>query len=260
MGVGIQNIVALDQEKALRQSACGCCMRRAVCPVFSAVRVTAGWGSGAPIHKSVHAGQTLVNSGDPFDGFYLVKSGFFKSSFIDSDGMLQVTGFHLPGEMFGTDGLDAGTHDNFVEALDTGSACKIPFSLPACSGGMLWNTNTMLAMMKIMSGALATSRSEKFALGKLSANRRFAGFLMDMSRRMERSGYSPAAFRLCMSRNDIANYLCLAVETVSRLFTRFQAQGFIHIVRRDLEITDRKALRAIVDGAYEGEWLFDKAS
>lgn len=266
---GTQNIAILNQECGRKPSLCESCMRRSVCPVFAVGAAREATGSCMPLHKNVRAGQTVVDTGDPFEGFYMVKSGFFKSYFIDANGLMQVTGFFFPGEMFGMGGIGSGRHEDIVEALDTGSVCKIPFSMTHGRRGRThtdsgasgsWDPSTLLALMKVMSEAISRDRRVMFALGKLCVKRRFAGFLQDISRRMERSGYNPDKFRLCMSRNDIANYLCLAVETVSRLFTQFQSQQIIRVVRRDLEITDNDTLRAIANGEDEEEVLFEKAS
>jgi CRP/FNR family transcriptional regulator len=74
--------------------------------------------------------------------------------------------------------------------------------------------------------------------GDYSADQRMAAFLMALSRRYARRGFSAARFHLTMSRTDIANYLRLAPETVSRVFRRFQDEGLVLVERRELEIRD----------------------
>jgi CRP/FNR family transcriptional regulator len=102
--------------------------------------------------------------------------------------------------------------------------------------------NMMMALVKLMSRTISRDRNMLFSLGKMSARRRFSTFLLDISERMAQSGYSREEFKLCMSRTDIANYLCLALETISRLFTQLQAEGIIKVDRRDLQILDIEAL------------------
>ena len=271
------NILVLNRERNDRQNACQNCMRRSQCPVFelSSSRLEE-FARNSVVQKTTRQNQYIFNAGDKFDGIYMVRSGFFKSYFIDTEGEMQVTGFHFPGEMFGIDGIETGFYSNTVEALDTGSICKIPFSLfTQMQGAETYRGSSgvserkqyypqqnqlMLSLVKIMSKVISRDRGLIFALGKMSARQRFATFLMDISQRMEASGFSKHEMRLCMSRIDMANYLGLAVETVSRLFTLFQTMGVLDISRRDLKIFDMDALQAIVNGEDRDEILLDKAS
>jgi len=255
MTLQTQNVVVLNRDGGRSKLSCHDCTKASVCPAFSAGSMLRPGDSGAPIHRNVRPGQTIYNAGDEFRGFYMVKSGFFKSSFIDSDGVLQVTDFFFPGEMFGFDGIDGGQHNAIVEALDIGSVCKIPLALTGGRVGSLWNIDTLVILLQTASESISRDREMMYALGKLSARRRFATFILDISRRMARSGFGSDAFKLCMSRNDIANNLCLAVETVSRLFTQFQNQGLIDVVRRDMRIIDRERLKMVAEREFDSEHL-----
>ena len=82
-------------------------------------------------------------------------------------------------------------------------------------------------------------------LGKRNADERLATFLLSLSNRYRQRGFSPTEFNLSMSRNEIGNYLGLAVETVSRLFTRFQEDGILRVERKHVEVLDFDALKAI---------------
>jgi CRP/FNR family transcriptional regulator len=80
-------------------------------------------------------------------------------------------------------------------------------------------------------------------LGQKSAEERLAAFLISLSSRFQRRGFSPNQFNLSMSRGDIGNYLGLALETVSRLFTRFQNEALLRVDRKHIELLDREKLR-----------------
>jgi CRP/FNR family transcriptional regulator len=240
MNAAIQNIVVLKNiPRQERVSACLACTKRSQCPasgIDTGNRVT---------HRVVQSGASLYEAGDRFDGVYIVRSGFFKSYSIDSDGVMQVTGFHLPGDFVGLDGIESGTYGDHVEALDTSSVCQIPFSLfsEAREGtNAAADSSMMLTLVKLMSRTLAADRRMFFTLGKMTARRRMGEFLKELSARMANSGYSPTEFTLCMSRTDIANYLCLALETVSRLITQLHAEGTIAIDRRHIRLLDMDAL------------------
>ena len=81
--------------------------------------------------------------------------------------------------------------------------------------------------------------------GDWSADQRLAAFLVGLSRRLAARGFSPSRFQLTMPRTDIANYLRLAPETVSRVLKRFQQDGLLNVERRELHLADREALETL---------------
>jgi len=81
--------------------------------------------------------------------------------------------------------------------------------------------------------------------GNFTADERMAAFLLSLSRRYAARGFSASRFRLTMTRTDIANYLRLAAETVSRVFRRFEEQGLLRVDRRDIEILDSAQLEEL---------------
>ncbi len=83
-------------------------------------------------------------------------------------------------------------------------------------------------------------------LGKNNAEERLAAFLLSLSGRFKRRGFSPYDFYLSMSRHEIGNYLGLAVETVSRLFTRFQEEGLLEVERKHIQLLDLQRLESVV--------------
>ena len=178
-------------------------------------------------------GQNVYTAGENFRGLYVVKSGFFKSNSVNPSGELQITGFHLPGETFGIEGFASGHYNYSVEAVETGTVCRIPFSVFEHN-----NSSSIVlvrALASLMSNAISHDNELIFSLAKMSAARRLAVFLVDLSSRMQRAGFSEKDLTLCMRRTDIGNYLGLAEETVSRIFTRFQKQGILTVNRRYIE-------------------------
>lgn len=239
MNAAVQNIVTLKaHNRAEGAGPCLACTKRAQCPA-------AGLDTGNQVsQRVVHSGKALYEAGARFDGVYIVRSGFFKSYSVDADGVMQVTGFHLPGDFVGMDGIEGGSYGDTVEALDTSSVCRIPMSLFSVSHRATTDAGAdmMLGLVKLMSRTLSADRRMFFTLGKMSARRRMGVFLKELSERMAKSGYSAHEFKLCMSRTDIANYLCLALETVSRLVTQLNDEGVIAIDRRNIRILDMDAL------------------
>jgi CRP/FNR family transcriptional regulator len=237
----------INRERQERPGACQSCMKVEDCPASG--RPDNAGQAGQPMQRVVKMGKTVFESGAKFEGIYVARSGFFKSYIIDADGAMQVTGFYLPGEFFGMDGIESGAHKEYVEALDTSSVCRIPLEA-LCEASTLgqdaaqreWSAHTMLTLVKLMSRTISRDHEMFFTLGKMTARERLVAFLADISRRMAAGGYSSTEFRLCMSRTDIAKYLCLALETVSRLFTQLQSEGVLEVDRRNLRIKDLSCL------------------
>jgi CRP/FNR family transcriptional regulator len=103
-------------------------------------------------------------------------------------------------------------------------------------------------MYRLLSKEIAHDTDMLLLLGKKSAEERLAAFLISMSKRLQKRGLSPTDFYLSMSRHEIGNYLGLAVETVSRLFTRFQDDGLMLVDRKHIQLLNLEALDALVGG------------
>lgn len=196
--------------------------------------------------RPIKRGEHLFHVGSPFQAIYAVRSGSIRTYAPTEDGHEQVTGFHLPGELLGLDAIHLKHHPCAAKALETTSICEIPFD-------RLEELSTHLPslqhqLLTVMSKELLHDQSLLMLLGKKSAEERLAALLLSLSERYQRRGFSPTDFYLSMSRNDIGNYLGLAVETVSRLFSRFQEEGILVVQRKHICILDLPQLRAIANG------------
>lgn len=196
--------------------------------------------------RPLHRGDFLFRDGDRFRSLYVVKTGSLKTFAPSPEGGEQVLGFHLPGEIIGLDAIDKGSHACSARVLETSAICEIPFA-------RLVELTTSIPslqhqMFRLLSKEIGSDSELLLLLGKKSAEERLATFLLSMSRRLAKRGLSASDFYLSMSRHDIGNYLGLAVETVSRLFTRFQDDGLMRVDRKHIELFDLEALESIVNG------------
>lgn len=197
--------------------------------------------------RPLKRGDHLFSMGAPFQSIYAVRSGSIKTYVPTDDGFEQVTGFYLPGELIGLDAITSEIHPCSAKVLESTSVCEIPFrqleeladSIPALRQ----------QMMRILSRELLHERLLFMLLGKKSAEERLAGLLISLSRRFQHRGFSASDFHLSMSRNDIANYLGLAVETVSRLFSRFQNENLLRVERKHIRIIDQDRLAVLANNA-----------
>jgi CRP/FNR family transcriptional regulator len=189
--------------------------------------------------KRVKRGETLYRCGESFESLYAVRSGFFKSSVVLEDGRDQVTGFHMAGEIVGMDGIGTERHAADVIALEDSEVCVIPYA-------RLEEFGLERQLHKVMSRELVRDQGVMMLLGTMRAEERLAAFLLNLSQRFVARGYSPNEFHLRMTRDEIGSYLGLSLETVSRLFSRFQAEDLISVQQKHIRILDTTGLRAVM--------------
>ena len=194
--------------------------------------------------KPMHKNDFLYHDGDPTGSIFAVRSGCIKTMTESSNGEEQIVGFHLPGELVGLDGFANGHYTCNAQALETSSVCEFPLdkleSLCEQFSGLRH------AMHRIMGKEVVNEHRQLLLLGKMSAEERLASFLLSFSGRMRERHWKESEFNLSMPRQDIANYLGMAVETVSRLFAAFQSDGIIEVDRRHITIIDMVRLKTIV--------------
>lgn len=199
--------------------------------------------------RPLKKGEFLFRQGDSFNSVFAVRSGSLKTFSITDCGEEQITGFHLPSEFVGLSGMDTDVYPVSAIALETTSICEIPFErLDELSASV---PQLRRQLMRIMSREIRDDQQMMLLLSKKTADERIATFLVNLSARFRSRGYSPYHFRLAMSRNEIGNYLGLAVETVSRVFTRFQQNGLLSAEGKEIRILDFMELCAQAGGSLD---------
>ena len=193
--------------------------------------------------RPIQRGDQLFVTGSAFRSIYAVRSGSIKTFTFTEDGREQVTGFFLPGELVGLDAIGRGIHHTGARALQTTSVCEIPY--PEFEALSQQIPSLARQLLRIMSREMHDDQVLLMLLGKRSADERLAAFLLNLSERFGQRGYSPVEYNLSMSRHDIANYLGLAVETVSRWFSRLQEDGIVAVRARNVRLLDLPRLRAL---------------
>jgi len=182
----------------------------------------------------------LFRAGDAFTGLYAVRSGSFKSVVVAANGDSQITSFTFPGEILGLDAYKGRAHTSYAEALETSAVCMLPFDQLESLAQKI--PALQRHVYSIFSEEIQQENEILLLLGKRSAEMRLAAFMINISSRYSQRGYSASQFHLSMSRGDIANYLGLTIETVSRLLNRLQKSGVIRVTQRQIEITNMLAL------------------
>jgi CRP/FNR family transcriptional regulator len=195
--------------------------------------------------KTLARGEALYRRGDPFRGIIAVKAGTAKLLSQDRLGEEYVTAFLLPGELLGFDGLSGEVHQCSAVALETLSYCEISASQ---MDKLCREMPKLLRELFRHAGKRIDSATDLALLTKRPAEARIAAFLTDLSERLRQRGFSGLEFRLSLSRQEIGEYLGMALETVSRVFSQFDALGVIEIRNRNVRILDGEGLIRIADG------------
>lgn len=193
-------------------------------------------------------GDELYHAGQSMGSLFVARDGTFKTTSLSEQGDEQVIGFHLPGELMGLDGLGEGRHRCSTVALETATVCEIPFS--DLAGVALQIPSLQQQLLRVMGQSMGRDQDHLEMLGRRHATERVALFLHSLSERLRSLSRPHQQFSLSMSREEIASYLGLVIETVSRTFTRLQDDGVIRVQGRKITLLDPARLAHLV---HEGD-------
>ncbi|MCF6281289.1 MAG: fumarate/nitrate reduction transcriptional regulator Fnr [Candidatus Polarisedimenticolaceae bacterium] len=197
-------------------------------------------------NRPLHRGDHLYSEGEPFEKLRVVTTGSVKTYSTCDDGSERILGFHLPGELIGLDAIESNHHRCSAKALETTLVCDIPFDQLEKLSHQIPSLQHQL--YRLLSREIGHETEILMLLGKKGADERLATFLISLSERFKSRGFSATDFFLSMSRYDIGNYLGLAVETISRIFTRFQEVGLIQVERKHVQLLNLALLKEMADG------------
>ena len=148
------------------------------------------------------------------------------------------------GDMIGLDGIVAERHGCQAIALEDSEVCVLPLERieDVARAVPLLRHN----LLRLMSKEIARDQNVMLLLGSMRADERLAVFLLSLAERYKQRGYSSTEFVLRMTREEIGSFLGLKLETVSRLFSRFQDEGLIQVQGRAVKLLDPVALKQVV--------------
>jgi CRP/FNR family transcriptional regulator len=193
--------------------------------------------------RRLHAGQTLFHEGGHADSIYFVRSGTFKIYRTAEDGYEQVLGFVGRAEVLGFDAVCTAGHPTEAVALEDSTVYVV---LMRDMVGLIDQAPALGHSLHYAVSAALTRQGELAdVMAAVAAEVRLARFLLHQSQRMVACGQSPRRFLLRMGRRDIASYLGVAHETVSRSFTALAGWSLVTVNNREVEITDMEGLRVL---------------
>ncbi len=225
---------------------CSTCMMANVClPTGMSTSEIAQLDDLVKERLRIEKGQALFQHGKGFDALFALRSGSIKTQMIEACDQHQITGFFLPGEVVGLDGMMQRTHSSTAVAMEDSEVCVIKLA-------DIDEISRRLPILQhqvrlLMSKEIARSHHIMLALGSMRSEQRLATFLINLSQRLTALGYSSIEFSMRMSREEIGNYLGLTLETISRVFSRFARDGVMQVHQREIKILDMVALNELVD-------------
>lgn len=190
-------------------------------------------------NRPLKKGAYLFKADEPMEHVFALRSGAIKNFLLDAEGNERITGFVLPGELLGLDAIGANHYRSYAQGLEVSLVCSIRLDqLVDLSGQIPGLRYQLLHMLSL--GIQGKDEHLRCCHGR--ADQRLSIFLLGMSARYHDRGLRADVFHLPMSRSDIANYLDLTQETVSRLFTRFIQAGFVQCEGREVRLVDQQGL------------------
>lgn len=185
----------------------------------------------------------LYQHGEKMSAIYNIRFGSLKSECFTREGQRQVVGFHLPGDMVGLDSLDKNIHQTTAIAMEDSEACVIRFDefenlsyqIPSIAKHLQRN----------LSREIVKANYHVLSLGNDKAQEKLALFILDLSDRKHFRGSNELEFELKMGRDEIASFLGMQIETVSRTLTKLIKAKLIEVSYRHLKIINMNGLRTL---------------
>ncbi len=234
---------SLPKALSSQEVACHYCGLFGMCEAAGLSRDTPMLEQVVQRRTALARGATLYRSTEPFKYLYAVKSGALAAVVDDGAGQRKILGFYFPGDVLGLDGIDCQHYQETVEALEQSSICKLDYANVSLLGEH--QEGFYRELIHAMSNRLAFERWTTLLLGAQSTEQRLAAFLIYLSSQLQVRGLPHVTFRLPMTRRDIADYLGLAMETISRAFSSLQNKGLMAVKGRNMHIADLEGLHEV---------------
>jgi CRP/FNR family transcriptional regulator len=238
-------LATASPDKPAYRQACGACAdctvrRMAVCAALESDEV-AEMERFMSSYK-LEANQALIEEGSPKRRVFTLTSGMMRLSLMLPDGRRQITGFLMPGDYLGLS--DDDVYSQTAEAVVPSVLCGFA---TADMDRLMERYGRLKDRLHLMTRrALRQARESQMILGRLAPSEKVASFLLVMSARASEHGLPESPVHLPMTRTDIADYLGLTIETVSRTFTKLKTQGLIRLPDpHAVEIVDKHRLAAV---------------
>lgn len=189
--------------------------------------------------RSYLKNEILIAKGAPLKKFYIIHSGALKT-YVTVDGVDQINGFYLPGDIIGLDGISTKKCNNTVQALTHTLVCELLYE--ELMELVLKNIKVRDMILNLMSIDIYNYQELLLCYSQKNAEEKLATFIHSLYTRYSRRGHVSNNIKLSMSRSDIASYLGLTIETISRILARMQDANILSVRGKYLYIKNLPAL------------------
>lgn len=184
--------------------------------------------------KKFEKEQRIYSQGSSFRSLFAIQSGSVKTQYTLTSGYTQVTAFYYPGEVIGLDAIDTDKYPGTAIVLEDSIICEIPFAHLEQIAQQQPILNQSL--FKLMGREYVRDQSLLFLLGSRAAEERVLSFLSGIAKRHTIMNPGSQQLQLSMSRTDIASFLGISLETVSRELTKLKKNGWLELSGRNVLI------------------------
>lgn len=234
-----------DCSERRSSNACDTCGARALSVCDSVDDVDLGRLDAMAEHMTFAAGDVMIREGDPARHVFNITSGSVRVYKLLADGRRQITGFLFTGDFLGL-----ATDDTYVfsaEAVEPAGACR--FRKTEYRALVRDCPTLETTLFDRANHELAAAQNQMLLLGRKTALERIATFLLDLPSHDPARIIPPGHVHLPMTRAEIADYLGLTIETVSRVLTRLKTQGVIRLISlSELRVEQPDVLRDLASG------------
>ncbi len=170
--------------------------------------------------------QNVFLQGEKTSNFYNIKKGSLKIYKLSSDGRKQIVGFLFPGDFVGMSPEENYSYN--AETLEETTLCM--FSKMVLENFFVQHPHVERKILNIVNHELSVAQDQIFLLGKYTAKERLLQFFLNLSEQRAKMGWVDNPIRLSMSRSDIANYLGLTIETISRTISELKIERLVKMI------------------------------
>lgn len=239
----LTNINKVVNFKSYRRSCAECCLTQFCLPRGLDTEEFDLLARFVVRERFVRKGEEVFMAGQPLGSLFTVRFGSIKTMMVTHEGEQKIFGFHMPGDLLGLDAISRKIHKSTAVALEDARLCELPYRhvCELCEQSPAFARN----FVALMSDEIVKKHETMAMLAKRSAEQKIAALLFNISSRLHDQGISALHFNLSMSRHDIASFLGLAVETVSRLLGNIDQEGIIKVNRKRITIRDMAHLQRL---------------
>ncbi len=205
--------------------------------------------SNSPVTTNHHTNLTngiLFKKSEPLTTIYAVCSGAFKLCEPTEDGTEKIVGLRYPGELIGEDALFLKKYNYTAIAIGESSVCEVSVEQMTSCGKLVPELQQNLIQLLSKQSFVRQTNFQAF-IGKKSADSLLAAFLINVTERNAAHSGSVSTLNLSISRNDIANFLGLRRETLSRVFAKFQKEQLINAEGKVIHLLEKEKLSELAN-------------